>query len=468
MRRGTLALLLFLVGGCAYYNGMYNVKRLAGRARKAEREGRPYEAQGLWGQVAVKAESVIIRHPAQSWSDEARLLHGTALTRLNDCGRALPPLEAVMITSPHRDLAEDAALLVGDCRIRQGDPAGASTAYALLLQSRDRDRRSLALMEHGRALRMGGQPEEALVELNESRHPRAQGERAAALAAVGRSSEALVVADSLLVERDSAAPWQALLAGLAVGDPEGAAGLVDRIATLADFSATLRARLLLEDGERWLATDPGRANLRFQQALHTGKGTPVQAEVRYHQARALVGRATTMVELRTAADRLGEAAEEPGSYDARGAQLGFAARQVVVMADSVAPGSPNGDVRLFLAGELARDSLGARRFAASQFRRVITEWPESPFAPKAMLALIDLADADADSLRQEVMARYRESPYVAMAQGSDAPAYQVLEDSLRRFVASHLPETRTPPPRPAQPPRPKPQQPTTPRQPMDN
>jgi hypothetical protein len=468
MRRGTLALLLVLVGGCAYYNGMYNVKRLAGRARKAEREGRPYEAQGLWGQVAVKAESVIIRHPAKSWSDEARLLHGTALTRVNDCGRALQPLEAVMITSPHRDLAEEAALLVGDCRIKQGDPAGASAAYALLLQSRDRDRRSLALMEHGRALRMGGQPEEALVELNQSRHPRARGERAAALAAVGRSIEALAVADSLLVERDSAAPWQALLAALAVGDPEGAAGLVDRIATLVDFPATLRARLLLEDGERWLATDPGRANVRFQQALHTGKGTPVQAEVRYHQARALVGRATTMVELRAAADRLADAAEEPGSYDARGAQLGFTARQVVVMADSVAPGSPNGDLRLFLAGELARDSLGARPFAASQFRRVITEWPESPFAPKAMLALIDLADADADSLRQAVVDRYRESPYVAMAQGSDAPAYQVLEDSLRRFVASHRPETHNPPPRPAQPPRPKPQQPTTPRQPMDN
>jgi hypothetical protein len=309
-----------------------------------------------------------------------------------------------------------------------------------------------------------------LVELNESRHPRARGERAASLAALGRSVEALAVADSLLVERDSAAPWQALLAALAIGDPEGAAGLTERIATLADFPATLRARLLLADGERWLATDTGRAELRFQQAQRIGKGTPVQAEVRYHQARALVGRATTMAELRAATDRLDDVAEEPGSYDAQGAQLGFTARQVLLMSDSVAPGSPNGDLRLFLAGELARDSLGAKRLAASQFRRVATEWLESPFAPKAMLALIDLADADADadSLRRAVLARYGESPYVAMAQGSDAPAYQVLEDSLRRFVASHRPEAQNPPPRPAQPPRPKPQQPTTPRQPMDN
>ena len=466
MRRVLLALLL-LAGGCSYYNGMYNVKRLAGRARKAEREGRPYEAQGLWGQVAIKAESVIVRHPAKSWSDEARLLHGTALVRVHDCDRALQPLQAVMVTSRHQDLAEEAALLVGSCRLTQGDPAGASAAYAYLLQSRDPDRRSLALLEHGRALRLGGRLEEALVELNGSRHPLARGERAATLAALGRFVESLAVVDSLLAERDSAAPWEALVAALAVGDPEGAARLTGQLAALTDFPAPLRARLLLEDGERWLATDTSRAEHRYQEAQRTGRGTPVQAEVRYRQARALVQRAATMTDLRAATDQLEYATDEPGSYDARTAQLGFTARQVLLISDSVAPGAPNGDLQLFLAGELARDSLGARRLAARQFRRVATEWSGSPFAPKALLALIDLGGEDADSLREAVLTRYRESPYVVMAEGGDAPAYQVLEDSLRRYVASHRPSARIPPP-PAQPARPQPQQRAAPRQPADN
>jgi hypothetical protein len=466
MRRSAFAvLLLLLAGGCAYYNGMYNVKRLAGRARKAEREGRPYEAQGLWGQVAVKAESVVIRHPAKSWSDEARLLNGTALVRVHNCDQALPPLEAVMITSRRRDLAEEAALLVGGCRLEQGDPAGAGAAYAYLLQSRDPDRRSLALLEHGRALRIGGHLENALEELSGSRHPAARGERAATLAALGRYPESLAIADSLLAERDSTAPWQALVAALAAGDPEGAAQLTDRLAAVPELPASLRARLLLEDGERWLLVETARAEDRFGEAERAGRGTPVQAEVRYHQARALVRQAATIAELRAATDRMEYFGDEAGSYAARTAQLEFNARQVLVLSDSTAPGLPNGDLRLFVAGELARDSLGARRLAAAHFRRLATEWPDSPFAPKALFALIDLEGGDADSLRQVVLARYSDSPYLIMAQGHDAPAFQVLEDSLRRFVAAHRPDALLP--APVARPRPTPQ-PAAPRQPADN
>jgi tetratricopeptide (TPR) repeat protein len=468
MKRPAFALLLLLAGACAYYNGMYNVKRLAGRARKAEREGRPFEAQGLWGQVAIKAESVVIRHPAKGWSDEARLLHGTALVRVNDCDRAIQPLEAVMLTSRHQDLAEEAALLVGGCRLKQGDPVGATEAYARLLQSREPDRRSLALLEHGRALRLGGQLEEALAELNGSRHVQARGERAAALATLGRSDAAVATADSLLAARDSTAPWQELLAALASHNPERAAALVDRVAADAELPATLRARLLLEDGLRWLASDTGRAELRFQEAHRTGKATPVQAEVRYQRARALLSGAPTLAALREATDRLEDVAEEPGTYEAGGAQLGAMARRVLLLGDSVTPGTPNGDLRLFLAGELARDSLAAGRLAADQFRRLSAEWPDSPFAPKAMLALIDLDSGNADSLRGALLARYAESPYVAMAQGGDAPAYIALEDSLRRFVAGIRAEPQRIRPRPQPPGRPQAPQPSTPRQPADN
>jgi hypothetical protein len=38
----SLTLVAALLGGCVYYNGMYNAKRLAGSARKAERDGRAF------------------------------------------------------------------------------------------------------------------------------------------------------------------------------------------------------------------------------------------------------------------------------------------------------------------------------------------------------------------------------------------------------------------------------------------
>ena len=67
-------LLTALLGGCVYYNGMYNANRLAHSARKAEREGRTFEANNLWGQVATKAESVVVRHPTSKYAEEAAVL----------------------------------------------------------------------------------------------------------------------------------------------------------------------------------------------------------------------------------------------------------------------------------------------------------------------------------------------------------------------------------------------------------
>lgn len=54
-------LLTVLLGGCICYNGMYNANRLARSAKKAEREGGTFDATSLWGQMATKAESVIVR-----------------------------------------------------------------------------------------------------------------------------------------------------------------------------------------------------------------------------------------------------------------------------------------------------------------------------------------------------------------------------------------------------------------------
>src|ERR687890_73754 len=81
-----------LMSGCVYYNGMYNANRLATSARKAERDGRTFEANNLWGQVATKAESVLVRHPRSKYAQDASLLRGVALARMGQCDQALGPL----------------------------------------------------------------------------------------------------------------------------------------------------------------------------------------------------------------------------------------------------------------------------------------------------------------------------------------------------------------------------------------
>src|SRR5215204_4414086 len=63
---------------------MYNANRLARSARKAERDGRTFEATSLWGQVATKAESVVVRHPTSKYAEEAAILRGVAFARVLD------------------------------------------------------------------------------------------------------------------------------------------------------------------------------------------------------------------------------------------------------------------------------------------------------------------------------------------------------------------------------------------------
>ena len=117
-------------------------------------------------------------------------------------------------------------------------------------------------------------------------------------------------------------------------------------------------------------------------------------------------------------------------------QLSGTAAGVLATSASLMPGSPQGDLRLFLAAEAARDSLLAPRLAEGLFLRILTGWPDSPYAPKAILAAQQLNPAWADSARALLEGRYLDSPYLALIRGEGGPAYRQLEDSLGAFAAA--------------------------------
>jgi hypothetical protein len=132
-------------------------------------------------------------------------------------------------------------------------------------------------------------------------------------------------------------------------------------------------------------------------------------------------------------------------------QLQATALRVMSSYDSVPAGAPQGDLRLFLLGEAARDSLEAPQLAHGIFMRVLSEWPDSPYAPKAVLAAQQLDPEWADSGRVLLETRYLGSPYLAMIRGEEATAYRFLEDSLGAFAAGLAVQSRRSPPRPGRP-----------------
>jgi tetratricopeptide (TPR) repeat protein len=429
-------LVTLVLGGCVYYNGMYNANRLARSARKAEREGRTFEANNLWGQVATKAESVVVRHPTSKYAEQAAVLRGVALARLGQCDQAMGPLSRVSVTAISSDLTEDALLATGRCQLTLGNLAAADAAFSQLTQSKNSDRRREARFQHARLLRLAGRYDEALKALDDDREPRADIERILVLAGADRLLEALVLTDSLLARGDTTRHWDSVVVELGKENPAAASSLVDRVGRFPNRTREVQARLLLEDGLRLASSDTARAAKRFRDAMAAGRSSEAAglaglALVRLDLTRVgqPEGLAPILDTLQGLATRFGLLSEEINRVRAMAAE-------VHRVATTATPETPQGDLRLFLAAETARDSLGAPRLAEGIFRRILEQWPSSPYAPKVILAAQQLNSSWIDTARALLEERYLGSPYVAVIRGEATPAYRQLEDSLGAFAAS--------------------------------
>ena len=437
-RLPALLLIALCTGACVYYNGMYNANRLAGSARKAEREGRTFEANGLWGQVATKAESVIVRHPTSKYAAEAEVLRGVALSRMGQCDQALDPLSGVGLAKISTDLKEDALLAVGRCQAASGNNEAADAAFSQLLDSKSPDRRQEARFQHARLLRQSGRYLEALQALPDVRDSRSDTERLLALAGAGRLPAAMAVADSLLARTDSIKHWDSLVVVLGEGNPIAASAVVDKVRKLRGRTPEAEAKLLLDDGLRLQSVDTARAARRFRETITLGKNQNAAARANLELLQMDLGRVARPEDLAPVMAKLKGLSEHSEAVSDEISQLRTRVGEVQVAGSSVTPETVQGDLRLFLAAETARDSLLAPRLAETLFRRIPEQFPVSAYAPKAILAAQQLNSEWADSARALLEERYYDSPYLAMVRGDATPEYRELEDSLGVFAAQAI------------------------------
>jgi hypothetical protein len=434
MRKCLAGLALLLLCGCVYYNGMYNANRLARSARKAEREGRTFEAANLWGQVVTRAESVSVRHPDSKYADQAAVLRGVALARLGQCGPAVSPLGHAALLPAGTELAEEGALALGRCTLEAGDADAADLAFTRVIESRNLTRRREARLQHARVLRLAGRYQEAVTLLQDTVDPRAREDLFLALAGAGKTTEAFVLADTLIAHADSTRSWDTLVVTLGRQNPADASTLIDRLIALRSPAPEMRARWLLEDAERLAPTDSARATRRLQQSVQSGSGTMNGRRARLRLMRRSLAQVRSLEELGPVSDSLRALGESTGEANEEAIPLRTTLERVRAVADSTDVAAPQGDLRLFLAAEIVRDSLGAPVLAAALFRRIVEGSPSSAYAPKALLAAQQLDSTGADTARALLSERYAASPYAALIRGEEAPGYQLLEDSLRIFA----------------------------------
>jgi tetratricopeptide (TPR) repeat protein len=419
-----------LLSGCAYYNGMYNTRRFARNAERSERAGRTSEAADRWRQVVLHADTLLARHPGSRWADDAELLKGRALVALRAWPAATEVLERAKSRAGTEEQRRDAQYWLGIAAAGRRDHGRALANLDSALASARRERRQAARLARGRLLLAMGRPAEALRDFDAVAGDAVRFERATAALALALPAAAAAHADSAVGAADVAVErWIAFLDTLGRrGGTLEASALVGRLVSSRQFPAAARTRMLLEDGDRLASAGLDAPALeRWEAVMHLDPDgdTGRLAEVR-----------TLRLALRMpdAASRLDAVRYQLESVAGTGGEAGQEARDVLRILAMVgaAPRGTVADAHAYRVAELLRDSIPSPPLAAAAFAAMAGTWPESPWAPKAILAAIGAAHPAEDSLRLVLAERYAHSPYTLAAAGAaaDPDAFAAIEDSL--------------------------------------
>jgi hypothetical protein len=467
--------LIAVLSGCVYYNAMWSAERHANDARRFEARGQDAEARSQWAQAAVKAESVVARHPRSRWADDALVLQAEALSRSGSCVEAAVPIAKARDTVHELSLRERLGLAAAHCALASERPVQAEESLVEALTSRDERRRSRAELLAGQAAAQRRDYEAAVAHFRRSGERAALPERARALLAAGRAADASAVLDTVarasMRETDRAQLFGSLAS---VGDVATASTALDRHLARAKLPFAEQAHLLIADGDRHLAAEHyDAAAARYRQAAAVAPGTPDAGIAQVREQRVAIARAQSREALTPIIEELTRLGRSEGSG-------GIAsARTLLELVTQVAAPAETPGERFRLA-EVARDSLDAPRLAGRLLLDAAAADTASLYAPKALLAALALLPDARDSIVRELDTRYRASPYTRAFRGEASIAYAAAEDSLARELGveiaheapatgAHVPGPRTGPrgptidepaasplarPRPARTPRP--------------
>lgn len=420
--------LMLTLSGCAYYNGLYNAKAETRAGDRLSRQGREAEASSRYAEAAAKAETVLVRYPKSRWRPQALALAGRTLALAGDCTQARQRLaEALGLSSLGPEVREQLLVARAACDVRDAHPALAlRTLEPLAARGLPSVRPSAALWAARAAIALGD-AEHARVVLGSLDAGAAQWELAhAALAERG-----YVVAESLLTLRavrgDLRPDAVPLLRALWVAGQQDA---VERLVNRWGGSGTRAAgKLELHMLAASLAIDAGldaraRAHLTAVRRLATDSVADGEAAAQL-----------TLIAL-APLSRLEDVAAtvRRNASAGRTATLQRRLEDNVLLVELLANRSDPSGASLYLAAEVARDSLRAVRLAIQLFKRIDQTVQGAVLAPRGLAAAASHGADSAAALRARLRERYPRSPWALALDGGnpgDLPAYEAAETALR-------------------------------------
>jgi hypothetical protein len=418
-----------LLGACAYFNGIYTAKESAGAADKLARRGRTGQAAGAYALAAEKAETVLARYPRSRWRPDALYLAGRGEALSGRCAPAEARLgEFLTLPKQQSSRRDRATLALGGCYVQLDRTTEARRLLQPLLRSRDREVASGAALWMARASIALGETDSAERYLAGLPPGAAQWELADASLERGQYSRA----ESLLVARARAGDFResvtaALRTLWSAHRRDGVERIVAAYSTARTPASAKIALHLLDADLREEEPDDSVARAHLTRAQGMAVDTLSTREIAARLCRLQVADAPTSADANAVLARYSRTAG--GSPIYRRLQdnlllLGLLERQADFTGSA-----------LFLAGEVARDSLHAQRLAKSLFVRLANTYMNAQLSPKALLAAAALAPDSADHYRERARVTYPNSPYTVMLAGgdqSDNPSYRIAEENLRK------------------------------------
>ena len=412
----TVLALVASVGACTY-NGVWNARRADRDANRALLDGDDSAAIRSFALAAAAAETVLARNPASRWTPEALTLAGRALAFSGDCGHAVSRLDAARARLRDPVGRDRASLAAGWCLLRTARYSDALTQLEPLQQSRDRDVATLATRWTAQAMLAQGNAAGAARVLARTDSGAAEWTLVRDAADRGEIPRAESLLVRRIADRDLRPPLIPLLNDLWLRGDTATAYRIAALAAQSRGQADLRAAAALAIAEH---------------LIDAGRGPDARALLapvpRLTSDSAIVNRARDAM--------LGISLRETASIDemdrvARREALGGGRSSDAVLLARVlsAVDSASGAGR-FLAAEVLRDSLFARRAARALFTSLPTG---SPLAAKGWLAAAALTPDSAMVFVATVRSRWPDSPYLAALDGRPSiDTLAVAADTLLR------------------------------------
>lgn len=473
MRRVAVAS-LFLVGGCVYFNTMYNAQEEYSRARRLRREGDPAARIAL-DSVIAKSERVMLRHPDSKYADDAALLKARSELLLERWEAAFGSAEAAARLADDPAVEATALGLQGTAAYSLGqlEPADSLLTLALEVELGPDDAASFHFAR-GRTRLARGRLEEAAADLKEASlqaetSAEARLDLAVALAEIGEWDESVALTRDMLLASDAG--------DLSDAERAHVDSLISRVPTameaalseLADAPAqgpTKRALFLLLRGmARERTGDVVGSVADFETASQLAVSTRAGGEAAYYAAHGRLEAAGTPDSVRETvgslllAERVGPPAVRPTARRKREAVQLFAN----LMGAWESRGTAAAEA-LIRAAEIAAVDLGAARAARELYVLYVSAAPGSPWIAKAIIGALSLSARDApgdierpgdltdEALRARLEGLPETDPYrgalrgdtTAVADSAYALAERNLETRLRQIRSLFAPVTASP------------------------